>query len=629
MVIIYNADNILNKPIRFVLAGNPNVGKSTLFNNLSGDTQHTGNWTGKTVDTAYSEFYYNGRIINLVDLPGTYSLNNDSSEEKVTTDYIYSDNYDVVIIVINSTLLKQNLLLALQILMYTTKAIICLNMTDEAEKLKVTVDADELSLQTGVPVVKISANSKVDKDDFLSTALSVAENKRKTFKLQKLADINESAESYEEIIAKLSAISDEICAQCITKERNTYTAKDRFLDKLFTSRFLGTVSMISIIFLVFWLTAFGANYPSDKLSEFLFFAVDLTKGALSDTKLPLWFVSIIADGIMTTVSWVVSVMLPPAFIFFLLFSLLEESGVLPRIAMNFDRLFRKAGINGKLSLTMLMGFGCNACGVMGCRINKTKKERIIAIVTNSFIPCNGRLPSIFAITSIFIASESRGFRKSLIVTIAFLVLIALSFAFTLVSALILSKTKFKNESSTFILELPTYRKPKILKILTTSIRDKVFYVLSRAVLVSIPAGIAIWIMTNISIDNILLAEYVCNFFDPLAKSLGMDGVLLTAFILAFPANEIVLPITLMSYINSCKLIDFSSLSQLSMLLSQNGWTLTTALCFVVFTVFHFPCSTTCFAIYKETKSIRWTLFSLLLPLIIGFSLCFVINLISI
>lgn len=587
------------------LLGNPNVGKSTLFNALTGLRQHTGNWPGKTVSNAEGSFSYKNKNYNIIDLPGIYSLNAYSEEEEIARDFLKTKDIDIILIVVDATSLERNLSLILETKKIKDNIIVCLNLLDEAKKKNITINIKKLEKELELPVIGMSARNKIGIKELLE--------KIDTYKYQKLE---------KEIISNIPKKSHTIYQSCVTENKTNYNSKTIKIDKILTSKKYGFPIMLLTLGFILWLTIIGANYPSELLHNFLFAIYDKLFILANTLNIHPTITDFFLNGIYKVVAWVISVMLPPMAIFFPLFTLLEDLGYLPRIAFNLDKVFKKCGAHGKQSLTMCMGYGCNACGVIGCRIIKSKKEKLIAILTNVFAPCNGRFPTLIAIISIFLITTSNNkFTSSIISALILLGFILFSILITLLISKILSKTILKGTSSTFTLELPPYRKPKILSTITRSILDRTIFVLGRAIYITIPAGIIIWLLTNITINNNNILSYIISFLEPVGNLIGLDGSIIVAFLLGLPANEIVMPILLMTYSNLGTITDYNSLFELKNILINQGWTIITAISFLIFTICHFPCGTTIMTIKKETGSIKWTLLAIIIPTLTGFVLC--------
>ena len=689
------------------LAGNPNVGKSTLFNNLTGMNQHTGNWPGKTVATAEGYVSSGDSTYLLVDLPGTYSLFAHSPEEEVARDFICfgreGEPPDATVVVCDATCLERNLNLVLQTMEISRRTVVCINLMDEAKRKGIEIDTKLISKRLGVPVVGVTARKKSSLGEFLRTldaalrsparrthdlvvysnevekAVAITEAaltrmQRKTVYgyntrwlslrlLENGIDFIEKSDKFPnlsdestlklaldaswtllrdagydreklsgEIASAIVERSEEICRDAVKvrtfgdEERAFccqsslgagYSPTDRKLDRLLTGKAVGYPGMILLLALVFWITIVGANYPSELLSRLFGYIETALSDLLIYIGTPEWLRGALVSGVFRVLAWVVAVMLPPMAIFFPLFTLLEDSGYLPRIAYNLDRPFCRCHACGKQALTMCMGFGCNAAGVVGCRIIDSPRERLLAILTNNFVPCNGRFPAIITILTVFFAMGS-GLGASVLSAVLLTAVILLGVGMTFLVTYLLSRTLLCGEPSSFTLELPSYRKPQIGKVIVRSLFDRTLFVLGRSAAVAAPAGLIIWLLANIKIGGVSLLSDIAGFIDPVGRLMGLDGPILLGFALGFPANEIVLPITLMTYLAEGSLPELGGIEALRGILLSNGWCARTAVCFVLFSLMHWPCSTTLLTVKKETGSVRWTLLAAIIPSLAGF-----------
>lgn len=694
------------------LAGNPNVGKSTIFNSLTGMHQHTGNWTGKTVANATGKSIIKDKEFTFVDIPGTYSIMSNSEEEEIARDYICFGNPDVTVIVVDSTCLERNLNLVFQIMEITDNIIVCVNLLDEAKKKKIKINLKKLEQLLGVPVVGTTARDKStleklkdtiykvctgeiipcpkeveyspkieeninlleeklseiyeqDTETEYRSVTTVIESGKISKKLYKwislklidgeekilnsiknhlnidfeneniqscLSDVKQKLEEEnittndfkDKVVADIMKKAEEVSKEVCTFENKDYSSRDRKIDKILTSKKFGIPIMILFLGLIFWITIVGANYPSQALFSLFNWIQDKLVIFAEYLHSPEWLSNMLINGVYQTLTWIIAVMLPPMAIFFPLFTILEDLGYLPRIAFNMDGFFKKACCSGKQMITMCMGFGCNACGVTGCRIIDSPRERLIAILTNNFVPCNGRFPFLISIATIFIAGAyagGNGFLSSILSTVAVIVVIIFGIFLTLIISKILSNTILKGMPSSMVLELPPYRKPQFGKILVRSIFDRTLFVLGRAISVAAPAGLVIWILANVGINGESLLSIIANFLNPFAKLMGLDGYILTAFILGMPANEIVLPIILMCYLKDGALVNIEDTVQIGQILINNGWNMLTAMNVMLFTILHFPCTTTLLTIKKETGSWKWTGLAFVIPTVCGIVLC--------
>lgn len=632
--------------VTIALAGNPNVGKSTIFNGLTGLHQHTGNWPGKTVASARGTFTYLDREYLLVDLPGTYSLAAHSEEEVIARDYICSGEADMTMVVCDATCLERGLHLLKQIVSLDfvkdtgTPLILCVNLCDEAGKKGIEIDFSLLQDVLQIPVIHCCARC--------AGSLEVVK--------ETLRDAIGTHCSYD----CLDFSPKQLAQETVHYTKPNYRRREETIDRIVTGPVTGGLIMFLLLLVIFWITLTGANIPSAILWDGLFWLEGHLAAALAAVHAPEWLTGMLVYGVYRVLAWVVSVMLPPMAIFFPLFTLMEDFGYLPRVAFNMDRAFKRCRACGKQCLTTAMGFGCNAAGVIGCRIIDSPRERMIAILTNAFVPCNGRLPTLFMmITLLFMSAGTTGAWQampwnlspaavSLLSAVLLTLVILLGVAATLAASWFLSHTLLKGVPSSFTLELPPYRRPQIGKVIVRSVFDRTLFVLGRAVAVAAPAGLIIWLLANVlyvgpsdgwfalsaavgGTDAAAqtqaapsLLSCITGFFDPLGRLMGLDGVILAAFLLGFPANEIVLPIILMAYLQSSALLEMSDPSALLGLLASHGWTRMTAVCMMIFCLFHWPCSTTVLSVKKETGSWRWAAVSILLPTAVGMGACILI-----
>lgn len=687
------------------LAGNPNTGKSTVFNALTGLRQHTGNWPGKTVTRAEGSFSFHDQRYRIIDLPGTYSLLSTSEDEEVARDFILFGKPDVTVIVVDASRLERNLSLALQILEITDKAVLCLNLMDEARRHHITIDTRTLSRDLGIPVVATSARTKEGIPDLLFAIEEVVSGKFQTKKQTYIDLPKENAEAIAELQSALSELNPELPNtrwlamrliegdESVQKgvEEGTFSAEnnpekqarvlriadeyhkilgdsyrndlveaiyaqattlinasvstdfsarsfrvDRAIDRIVTHKIWGFPIMFLLLAAVLWITIIGANYPSQWLSDlFVGWLYPLLKDGANALHFPWWLSSFLIDGVYLATTWVISVMLPPMAIFFPLFTLLEDFGYLPRVAFNLDKLFRTAGAHGKQALTMSMGFGCNAAGVVATRIINSPREKLIAIITNNFSLCNGRWPTQILIATLFIGALVPKQWSGTVAMLAVIGIAVLGIAFSFLTSWLLSKTLLKGESSFFVLELPPYRPPRFFQTLYTSVIDRTLIVLWRAIVFAAPAGAVIWLICNLQIAQQPIALWLIQGLDPIGVFIGLNGVILLAYIVAIPANEIVIPTVLMlttmvlgqtAVGEGAGVLMEASTSQVGVLLHAGGWTLLTAVNLMLFSLLHNPCSTTIYTIYKETQSKKWTLIATLLPVLYGIVVCFLVTL---
>ncbi|MGM9671270.1 MAG: ferrous iron transport protein B [Oscillospiraceae bacterium] len=676
------------------LAGNPNVGKSTVFNALTGMNQHTGNWPGKTVTNAQGYCRTKRHSYVMVDIPGTYSLMAHSAEEEVARNFLCFGGADAVVVVCDATCLERNLNLVLQTLEITPNVVVCVNLMDEARRKRIRIDLGALSRRLGVPVIGVIARKKkslsaltetldrlsdgaqtrpaavrypepveqaiaaveplvrarvggrlpsrwlslqlLDPDEallsevdrFLGCAFSedvALEHALASVRESLFQQGIDSERLKDMIVSTLVGEAESVCTAAVRRERETYGAFDQRLDRLLTSRATGYPVMLLLLAFILWLTIVGANYPSQLLSDALFWVQERLTELFHALGAPEWLHGALVLGVYRVLAWVVSVMLPPMAIFFPLFTLLEDAGYLPRVAYNLDKPFQRCCACGKQALTMCMGFGCNAAGVVGCRIIDSERERLLAILTNCFVPCNGRFPTLIALLTMFFVGAAGGAAASLWSALLLTGVILLGVLVTFGVTKLLSQTVLTGLPSSFTLELPPYRRPQVGSVIVRSILDRTLFVLGRAAAVAAPAGLIIWLLANVTAGEMSLLDHCAAFLDPFARLMGLDGVILLAFILGFPANEIVIPLIIMTYLSQGSLLELGSLAELRALFVEHGWTWITAGSAMLFTLLHWPCSTTVLTIRKETGSWKWTALAVAIPTALGVCACMAFN----
>ena len=683
------------------LAGNPNTGKSTVFNALTGLRQHVGNWPGKTVSRAEGSFKYQEKRYKLIDLPGTYSLLATATDEEIARNFLLFSRPDVVVVVVDSTALERNLNLVLQVLGISTNVVVCLNLVDEAARKGLEVDAKQLSFALGVPVVPTVANVGKGLNDLAKAIAGVASGKTITSPrhfalkteirrvldkvvpqvkkvvgglpnirwitmrllegdhrirqalesgelaslarmdqgtsvakspgetevkvlldhIQRVASpIRESLHDY--VVSSIYTDAEAVASKVVVKVEVPKSDLDAKIDRIVTSRIVGFPIMIALLMGVFWITIEGANIPSHLLGEGLFWLEDQFSLVSRWFGAPQWLEGLLVHGIYRGMAWVVSVMLPPMAIFFPLFTILEDLGYLPRIAFNIDRFFKWAGAHGKQTITMCMGFGCNAVGVISCRSINSPRERLIAILTNNFVPCNGRWPTLILMATVFIATAFPPSVSTIMASFTLVGVTLIGIAMTFLVSAMLSRTLLKGESSFFVLEMPSYRRPQFLRVLYTSFIDRTIKVLYRAIVWAAPAGALIWILGNVQVGGETLMTHAAGVLSPVGLLIGLDGIILLAYIIAIPANEIIIPTIIMGYLGTSVMTELESTADLHALFAAQGFTIVTAICLMLFAVLHYPCATTTHTIWKETRSAKWTILSNLIPLVVAFVVCF-------
>ena len=676
------------KRLVVAMAGNPNTGKSTVFNALTGSRQHVGNWPGKTIERAEGVFFHENWEINLVDLPGTYSLAAQSPEEIIARDYIISGDPSVVINVVDATSLERNLNLTLQLLELTDRVVVALNLMDEVRRQGCEIDVEALEVALGVPVISTVATEGEGLPQLKEALVEVAEGYRQThpasvdygltvegyvksletdlaklgingrshwIALRLLEDDPEVIEGFKsgrlsactlsedaplaspeslqalvrraaylreathpdarvEIVRRRFEFSHNVVQRTFRRKRPAEQSLTERIDQIITHRVWSWPIMLAILVVVLWITIKGANVPSEILGTAFGWLAKGVRDFLGGLHAPWWVIGSLVDGLIVGTGTVVAVMLPPMFIFFTAFSLLEDIGFIPRVAFNMDRLMRAVGSQGKHTMVAMMSFGCNVTGVLSCRIIENTKDRIVAIITSPLILCNGRFGAGLALIILFFGD------CALSVTLAYL---AVSVGAMLLATWVLNRLFFRREPGGFVMELPPYRKPKWGQVIRRSLVHQVGHTMGRAVMIAAPAMLIIWFLGNFPPDSSFeqtAVGHMVSMLAPLGRPFGLTGEMLTALVFTLPAKEIVVSSLAMTYGLQTTLAD----SQTILGYLVRTWTPLVAFSFLTFYMLYLPCLVTIWATWKETRSLKWLLLSLLVSLTTASVITFIV-----